>query len=281
MQAAQRAQATAAPAPVPRRMGFPFDGSIPRHWFGGNPIPTHVVNGVNLLFPAGERFFVRSVRHYLDRFEDDPAMTARIRGFFGQEGSHAREHERFFRILEEQGYEIRPFLDAYEGFAYGTLEKVIPPALRLAGTAAAEHFTAIMAEAALTDGFLDELAHPVMRDLLLWHAAEEIEHKDVAFDVLERVAPGYAVRVVGMALAAAMLFTWWTAATRMLFRQDGLDREGLRQARRRLPPRDRTIAKDVLLAGIREYLRPGFHPNDRDNRHLAIEYLERIGRADG
>ena len=41
-----------------------------------------------------ERFFVRSVRHYLDRIEDADER-ADVRGFFGQEGRHAAEHERY------------------------------------------------------------------------------------------------------------------------------------------------------------------------------------------
>ena len=65
---------------------------------GGHALATHVVNGVNLLFPAGERFFVRSVRHFLDAVED-PALRAQVRGFAGQEGWHAQAHEAFFRVL--------------------------------------------------------------------------------------------------------------------------------------------------------------------------------------
>ena len=62
----------------PRTPDLDLTADIPRHWFGGNALATHLVNGVNLLFPAGERFFVRSVRHYLDKLEDDPAQPAII-----------------------------------------------------------------------------------------------------------------------------------------------------------------------------------------------------------
>src|SRR5882724_6040924 len=86
-------------SPKPRSPGLPIDGSIPRHWFAGNVWATQVVNGVNLLFPAGERYFVRAVNHYAKKI-DDPLLAAQVRGFFGQEGRHAREHERFFAVLE-------------------------------------------------------------------------------------------------------------------------------------------------------------------------------------
>src|SRR5438094_723090 len=111
--------------PRPRSPGLAIDATVPRHWFGGNVVATHVANGVNLLFPAGERFFVRSVNHYLDRV-DDPLLRDQIKGFFGQEGRHAREHERVFAMLEEQGYDVGRFLRVYERIAYGIIERIAP-----------------------------------------------------------------------------------------------------------------------------------------------------------
>lgn len=264
---------TERPAIRPRRMDFPFDDSIPKRWLADNAVATHVANGVCLLFPAGERYFIRSVRHYLDRI-DDPELKKQIKGFFGQEGRHAHEHERMFAILEAQGYEIRPFLQRYERFAYGVVEKLMPPAMNLAGTAAAEHFTAIMAENALRDGVLDE-ADPIVRQLLLWHASEEIEHKSVAFDVLQKVNPSYALRMAGLAMASIMLASWWAAGTRMLLAQDGLSREDARRELRRLGQQN-PIGRKVFLKGIRAYMRRDFHPWDNDNLDLARSYLASV-----
>ncbi len=256
-------------------MDFEFDSSIPKHWFADSPLATHIANGVNLLFPAGERFFVRSVRQYLDQIEDEELRSA-IKAFAGQEGNHAREHERYFELLEEQGYVIRPFLERYQRFS-AKLERTLPPVLNLAATAACEHFTAIMADGALRDGILEQ-AHPTMRALLLWHACEELEHKSVAFDVLQRVDPRTSVRVAGLAVAALSLGAWWALATRMLLRQDGVSAEDVRRERARLA-RDQPIFKRVFLRGVREYLAPGFHPWQTDNAALARDYLESIGRA--
>jgi len=262
--------------PKPRTPGVDLDTPVPRHWFAGNAVLTHVANGVNLLFPAGERFFVRSVNHYLDRVTD-PVLRDQIKGFFGQEGRHAKEHERFFRQMEAQGYDIARFLRVYERIAYGFLERVTPPPVRLAATAALEHFTAILAENALSHGLLDH-AHPTMRALLLWHAAEEIEHRAVAFDVLQVVAPTYGVRVAGLAIGAACLGGFWVAAAAMLLWQErGLDPDRLAAGARIVA--DHSRHHPVFLKGIREYLAPGFHPSQKDTDRLAAAYLAGVGLA--
>src|SRR5690606_15070925 len=191
-----------------RKMDFPFaDAEIPRWWLHGNPVLTNIANGLNLLFPEGERFFIRSVKHYLERIED-PELRARVKAFFGQEGRHGHEHERYNRILEQQGYDLGRFLRLYQRVAFGFLEPLLPPVLRLSTTVALEHFTASLAQSALTTSFLDG-AHPVMRQLLRWHAAEEIEHKAVAFDVLQAVDPRYSVRIAGLVIALSQLLGWW------------------------------------------------------------------------
>jgi predicted metal-dependent hydrolase len=261
--------------PVVRKMGFEF-GAVPRHWFYGEALPTHVANGLNLLFPLGERFFIRSVKHYLDRI-DDPELVARVRAFFGQEGRHGFEHEAAFRILEAQGFEIQEFLAWYEDVAYGKLEPNVPPSLRLAVTVALEHFTASLAERALTAPLLDG-ADETMAALLKWHACEEIEHKSVAFDVFEAVDGRYAVRIAGLLVATATLLGFWTLGTRMLMRQERISKAEVAEQRKKALARgqDWEVIKSAFLA----YLRPGFHPDDVENYGVARDYLERIGRLE-
>lgn len=261
---------------TPRSPRFAFERDIERHWFGGNVMETHLANGVNLLFPAGERFFVRAVRHYLDRIQD-PHLRAQVKGFAGQEGRHAREHERFFERLEEQGYDIRRFLALHERIAYGFLERISPPLLHLSTTAACEHYTAILAEEALTRKHL-ERAHPELRGLLMWHAAEEIEHRAVAFDVLQEVNPSYAVRMAGMVVATVCLSGFWTVGSLMLVAQDRS--VGVRRLWRDfLELREHRKHQSTFVKGLREYMRPGFHPLQKDTDRLAAEYLASVGLA--
>jgi uncharacterized protein len=264
---------TQAVAPiVPRDLDVDFT-KVPRHWMANHPTATAIANGVNLLFPHGERFFVRSVKHFLDRI-DDPALRAAIKGFFGQEGRHAHAHDRFNAILEGQGYQVDEFLDRYKRLS-DWLEARTPPKLRLAVTAAAEHYTAILAEGAFTRNTLDAAA-PEMRALLAWHAAEEIEHRAVAFDVLKQIDPSYALRMAGLIYATVTLGGFWIWAAVMLMRQDRRARGAARKPGRL--PRD-PIVRRVFLRGIRQYIARDFHPSDNPIDQIASEWFAALGMS--
>jgi predicted metal-dependent hydrolase len=267
-----------------------FDG-VPRRWLAGDPIGTSLCNAVNLLFPAGERFFVRSVHRYLNRLEN-PELKERVRSFSKQEGHHARAHEDWFANLKAQGYELETFLEVYQRICFGFFEKLAPAKLSLATTAAAEQFTAVLARDTIIN---DVFAHaaPAMRELLMWHSAEELEHKSVAYDVLQAVAPGYAWRAAGMAMGAGLLASFWAAGFALLLAQEKKLAPETREALRgKLGPTDvdqlqpiweamkarrKKLAGRVFLQGITDYLRPRFHPDEVDDRELMQRALESVG----
>src|SRR5260221_13122324 len=125
--------------PIPRDPKYDLS-TVPRHWLANNAGGTAISNGINLLFPHGERFFVRSVHHYLKQL-DDPTLRAQVLAFAKQEGHHAHAHDEFNAVLRTQGVEIDRFLDRYQKVS-AWIEARVPAKLNLAGTAAAEHFTA-------------------------------------------------------------------------------------------------------------------------------------------
>src|SRR5688572_392554 len=145
-----------------RRPKLDFDAPIPHVYIDDNPIKTHFFNALNLLFPDGERFFVKSVHDHAKDI-DDPTLLRDIKGFAGQEGQHANQHERFFEVLDQQGYDTKPFLGPFKRLArFGRMQ---PRALRLAITAGAEHYTATMAALVLQHDVLDD-CDPTMRSLI-------------------------------------------------------------------------------------------------------------------
>src|SRR3954470_16785194 len=174
--------------------------AIPKHFAGGGDLlASHVTAGLSAVFPDGEDFFVRSVRHFRDQITD-PELKRQVAGFIGQEAMHGREHRAFNARLAELGYPTRQ-VERFTRWGLETREKIAPAKANLAATAALEHFTATLAELVLSDEETREaFGHPAVRDLFLWHALEESEHKAVAFDVYKAVGGTERMRVWTMNL---------------------------------------------------------------------------------
>ena len=255
-----------------RRPEIPFDPSIPRHWADGNPLASHIFNALNLTFPEGERFFIKAVNDHVGGIAD-PALKQQARAFAGQEAVHGREHERYFDILRAQGYRIDRFLRRFERFI-ATMNRM-PRSLRIAMTAGAEHYTATLGHFAIVNPEMRKF-HPVMQALIVWHAVEEVEHKAVAYDVMQAAGVGYVTRIAGYVLATVALLGWSAAGCRMLLRQDGISRREAAAMRRELESRVDPELIAHTRRQLRAYLRRDFHPNDVDDLDQAHARLAEI-----
>jgi predicted metal-dependent hydrolase len=257
-----------------RKPALDFEKPIERFYFDQDPVKTHIFNALNLLFPEGERFFVKSVHRYQQQITQ-PELLQQMREFAGQEGQHAHQHERFFSVMKRQGYRIGGFLRYFADNCKGSSKK-LPPALNLAITAGSEHYTAVLAAAILDSGLL-ERCDATMRDLITWHAVEEIEHKHVAFDVLREVQPhNYPLRVGGFLLATWSLSAHTAYAFNMLMQQDlaagRVDRAQVAAGRRQLLRGQELKFLRTALVGLLKYLKPGFHPADQDDAELLAQF---------
>lgn len=247
-----------------RRLQVDLETPWPRHWAGGDAFRTAFLNALSFSFPVGEQFFIDAVKQGVERLESAARerFAEEVRGFIGQEATHRRVHQRFNAQLQAQGY-----VNVWEGRIRHRI------ATRLAGrdarawvgaTAATEHFTAIFAEYLLTRPQVLAGAEPRLRDLWLWHASEESEHRSTAFDLYRALGGNETWRrrlylIVSWNFATDLLRQtlhnlwrdghWWRPATwggawRLLLGRDGLLR--------------------ATWGPWRAYLRPDFHPSQGD-----------------
>jgi uncharacterized protein len=261
-----------------RKPRLDFGQPIERFYLGKNPVKTHIFNALNLLFPDGERFFVKSVHDHAKDLSD-PQLLRDVRAFAGQEGQHAHQHERFFENLAQQGY-------SFERLKLARWSKTVPRPIRLAITAGAEHYTATMAAGLLESGILDE-CDPTMRDLMTWHALEEIEHKHVAYDVLVTCYPksSYPLRLIGFLVASVVIAGFTFAGLRMLLIQDGkrgrLSRAQLEAARAELNQGRELRFRRKLRGALLRYLVPGFHPSQQDDSAVLERFTPAVAQIAG
>lgn len=264
-----------APAELrPRRMSFSFAEGTPRHWLEGCAVKTHFFNAINLFVTPFEEFIGRVVRHEMER-ASDPVVKRQARGFRGQELTHAHAHQRFLQVMRAQGYDVDAWQRVAE-LAFGRLlERGLGPTVSLSAIAGFEHLTAMLAELIFEEDMLAR-ADPAMKALWEWHAAEELEHKEMAFDLLQSVDGSYALRALGGLLGAAIVVGFVGSGMALLLWQDGLlfRRRTREDALALFFTRGRVIPRAIPI--FLDYFRPGFHPSQRDTGHLG----ERVLRAE-
>lgn len=242
---------------VRRRPDFDLS-TVPRYWLDQDPFKTRLLDALSLLFPDGERFFIRSVRHFRDQITD-PALQARVADFIYQEAQHGRQHELHNARLAAQGMPLTEMLSEIRT-RLNRLWTQVGPLGCLALTCGAEHLTAVLGRAALTHPGFWEGADPNMRTLFHWHAIEELEHRDVAYDVMQSVAPDrYLHRT---AYYTAMWIYFWHGAFRL--QRIMLEAEGLWSPTLVFRYRTWLLGWHSLLASaipdMLHYFRPGYHP---------------------
>jgi len=262
---------------VPRRPKWDFADLKERFFFGGNGLKSAFVVALSGSFPPGEKEFIQSVRLFVDQVRD-PKLIADVKDFTAQEGQHSLQHKLMNEAFDRLGYSATRVSEQFEEIEQEWAEER-SDADRLAATVVMEHITAVMAHFALTRPEEFDPLPDSVRELLLWHAIEEIEHKSVAFDVYEECV-GDRNRLRRQLLLHMVLFPLGIRDfQRMLLRELGHKptwKERAEMARYLLGPGGLVVS---VLPRYLALLKPGFHPWDVDNSDLVDEWKDRLQGA--
>ena len=271
---AAQAEPTDARPIKPRRMDFDMTLLRDKYFFRGNPILSTLMYALSASFPDGERFFIDSVRHYQKDIED-PALLAQIRGFIGQEAHHSRIHEDFNAQAESLGIAMEKIQKRFKR-RIDTARRRLDPGRQLAITAALEHVTATLAQWTLENpeaGMGDD-DHSPLREMLIWHAMEEIEHKAVAFDVYRTAVDKEKERIMVAKLVFRSFWIQMAIAQLVLLWRDRKipSLQHIREAWHFMWGKGGF--RSWAAPGFKRYLKVGFHPNDIDQSHLVEQWHE-------
>jgi predicted metal-dependent hydrolase len=197
----------APPLPT-RRVRFAYPEDLREDWNPRRPEFSFAANSVSMLMPHVEPLFVRVTRAALPDLPEElrPEAEAYVR----QEAQHHAQHRRFNDLLIRRCPGLAR-LERWMDRAYGAVERRRSLRFNLAFAAASE--TMAFSLARWTDRRARDLfdgADPVAASLYLWHLAEEVEHKSVAFDVWKAVDGSRRRYVAAMATSLVLLgaFTW-------------------------------------------------------------------------
>lgn len=251
-----------------------------RYWHGNDPVFSHLVNALQATFPEGERFFIDAARDsekiLAGRGTLHEGLSRDLRVFIQQEALHGQQHRQWTEALVNEGYTKMAEFDDQERRLRLWFDKHVPASVRLSITAAAEHYTASLAYlmAYVRPELITESDSP-FRELLLYHAMEEVEHKSVCYDLYQRLSGSYILRMFGLVFATFDLAIHIALRQRYLMKADGLwDRAHRRRAHKLLWGRNGLLRG--LWPRIRSYVHPSFHPWQTDEREKMEKVFGRL-----
>jgi predicted metal-dependent hydrolase len=189
---------------------------------------------------------------------DDGELQRELDLYVKQEGTHYRQHRQFNNALKDAGYQCIAALE--EGLAsdYKRLQDKRSLRFNLAYAEGFESMALAIGEMLIADRvYLFGDSDPSVASLILWHFVEEIEHKNVAFDVLHHLHSSYFWRMLGLVYATVHIFGFTIKGYRALLKEDGLWTNW--RSRWTLLKLIGRLLGNILPRWLRIW-RPGYHP---------------------
>ena len=249
-----------------RPVKIEFSEEVNRYWLGNSPFKTHLFNSFTLLIPDIEKYIIQSIKRQLPEIKQ-PLLKQSAKAFIGQEVQHSLQHTKFWDNLYQQGYEIEGYLRFLQNLLK-FLGSRFSLSLNLAIIAGLEHLTTLMAEFVLEKELLAE-ADPQLKALFEWHALEEIEHKSVAYDVLQTATKSYPLRLAGLVVSHILVLGLLKLGLAVLLFQDQklLNRKVWQEIFEFWLFKEKFLFK--VLWNIGDYTKKDFHPSQCHNLFLT------------
>lgn len=252
-----------------RSVRFAYPDDLEVAWNPRLPELACAANGVSLLMPYAEPFFVRSIRSTLD--ELDPALERQTRAYLHQELAHHVAHRDFNLLLGRRCPGVAR-VERWARRSYSWFGRTRSRRFNVAFAAGSE--TIAFAMARWIDRHVDDLfdgADPVVTTLFLWHLGEEVEHKTAAYDVFEAVDGSRLRYAWASTVSLALLFWFTTAASVIMLRS---------QRRLRYPVtwfrllRWSISLAFTILPTLAASALPGHHPRDLADPPFLTQWLK-------
>ncbi len=251
-----------------RKVKFEFPDQLDNVLPGVDPVRETYLVAFSLTMPYLEPYLIRTYRKVAGEITD-AGLATDVKEFIGQEAQHFQNHRRVNEMIKGQlGAEVAAKLEAVEGRLDADYRRFSASKPRRFNLVYAEGFEAMTCAMAITmfaeaeSGERAPAGSGTWQELWAWHAAEEIEHRTVAFDVYEHLEGSYAGRVAGSLRAQAHFHRAVDKMQRILLASQG------EAARPRVPP--------WIVQGRARYLatfRPGYDPADLDPGALPAMVL--------
>jgi predicted metal-dependent hydrolase len=250
-----------------RRVPFQYRRDTALHWNPGRPEFSQMVNAASLAMPYLEPYLIKTMREARPLIRD-PALAEELDLYCRQEAAHFQAHRKFNEELKALRPETIGKIEDVLANDYAKFGRERSLRFNLAYAEGFESMALALGHMLINDrAYLFGGAESSVASLVLWHFVEEIEHKNVAFDVFAHVSGSYVWRIIGLFYATTHITRRTRAGYRLLLEDDGLWRDG-RSRLTLLRVGFRVIVK--ILPRFMRVLSPFYHPS---------RVADQIGRA--
>ncbi len=210
------------PIPV-RQMNFdvPAAEAFNPLYIAGNATLSYMHTALGLYVVHLEPFIVKSVRKVMPQIRD-AALKEEVDRFCRQESQHYQQHADFNKVIlarQYPGLEARldRVRDDFDGYLRHRSDR-----FRIGFVEGFESYTSQMALTLLASGLYEhKRSDPRFAGLFKWHLLEEIEHRNVAFDIYQHLYANYPMRAGSCWLAQRHMFSCIADCMRILSAAEG------------------------------------------------------------
>ena len=258
-----------------RRVRFEYPDDFDPCWHSDLPELACVANAVSMMMPHAEPYVAKSVRATVDDL--DPSTADQVRTFVAEELQHHVEHRRFNQVLLRH----QPDLERLDRVVAWTFERLGTRSRAFNAGFAAGFETIAYSVARWVEARLGSLfrgADDEAATLFLWHLAEEVGHKTVAFDAYQQIQGRRRTYVAAMITAMVLLGFFAAVGTvQMLWHQRRFFRP---VAHWRMLTWTLSFLFELLPAMVVSAL-PGHHPSNLVDPPFFRQWLEHFDADDG
>ena len=241
-----------------RRISFSYRRETALHWNVGKPEFSQIVNSASLAMPYLEPYLIKTMREARPLITDAP-LVRDLDLYCAQESAHYRQHRKFNDELKALHPDTINKLEAVFAADYTRLGRERSLKFNLAYAEGFESMALAIGHTLIEEReFLFGGAESAVASLILWHFVEEIEHKNVTFDVFKHISGNYVWRLIGLFYATGHIMWRIRSGYHALLKADGLWRN--LRSRLALAHALIRIFSNLTLKFLR-ILHPAYHPS--------------------
>ncbi len=196
-------------------------------YIAGNATLSYMHTALGLYVVHLEPFIVKSMRKVMPKIRDE-ALREEVDRFCRQESQHYQKHVDFNRLVLARNYpglqdRLARVANDFDGYLCDRSDR-----FRIGFVEGFESYTTQMALSMLATGLYEhKRSEPRFASLFKWHLIEEIEHRNVAYDIYQHLYGSYPVRAGMCWVAQHHLFSFFADCMRILSAAEG-ERGGAR-----------------------------------------------------